>query len=92
MTRWAKEVTPENVWKEYSRPQLKRPERITLNGLWDFANTQKKPTLDRAVEKLDFWKSSLSTLEIIEIKTRQDINMITIIPRNVVCLGLCQTV
>ncbi len=24
MTRWAKEVTPENAWREYPRPQLVR--------------------------------------------------------------------
>lgn len=43
-TRWASEITPENVWKEYPRPQMLRYERDlnilnwqNLNGLWDYA-------------------------------------------------------
>lgn len=36
MTRWAKEVTPENVWPEHPRPQLVRPEWLNLNGLWQY--------------------------------------------------------
>ncbi|MFV0266839.1 MAG: glycoside hydrolase family 2 protein, partial [Draconibacterium sp.] len=37
MTRWGKKVTPENAWKEYPRPQLKRSEWQNLNGLWEYA-------------------------------------------------------
>ena len=37
MTRWAKDVTPENVHAEYPRPQLVRKEWKNLNGLWQFA-------------------------------------------------------
>jgi len=37
VTRWAKQVTPENVWREYPRPQLVRSQWRNLNGLWDFA-------------------------------------------------------
>lgn len=37
MTRWGKEVTPENAWTEYPRPQLVRSEWQNLNGLWDYA-------------------------------------------------------
>ncbi len=37
MTRWAKDVTPENVWAEYPRPQMTRGEWLNLNELWDFA-------------------------------------------------------
>jgi Glycosyl hydrolases family 2, sugar binding domain/Glycosyl hydrolases family 2/Glycosyl hydrolases family 2, TIM barrel domain len=37
MTTWATTVTPENVWKEYPRPQMVRKEWKNLNGLWDFA-------------------------------------------------------
>lgn len=37
MTPWAAEVTPENAWKEYPRPQMVRKEWKNLNGLWDFA-------------------------------------------------------
>lgn len=37
MTRWGREVSPENAWLEYPRPQLARPEWLNLNGLWDCA-------------------------------------------------------
>lgn len=40
-TPWAEKVTPENVWKEYPRPQLKRSEWVNLNGLWQYAVTGK---------------------------------------------------
>ena len=36
-TRWASEVTPENVWQEYPRPQMVRLYWENLNGLWDYA-------------------------------------------------------
>ena len=36
-TRWASEVTPENVWQEYPRPQMTRADWLNLNGLWDYA-------------------------------------------------------
>lgn len=43
-TRWASEITPENVWQEYPRPQMLRYEKdlnilhwLNLNGLWDYA-------------------------------------------------------
>ena len=36
-TRWASEVTPENVWQEYPRPQMTRTDWMNLNGLWDYA-------------------------------------------------------
>jgi beta-galactosidase/beta-glucuronidase len=37
MTRWAKQVSPENVLPEYPRPQLQRDEWLNLNGLWQYA-------------------------------------------------------
>jgi hypothetical protein len=37
MTRWGKEVTPENAWREYPRPQLVREAWLNLNGLWEYA-------------------------------------------------------
>lgn len=40
MTRWAADVDPENVWPEYPRPQLTRPDWLNLNGLWNFAVTR----------------------------------------------------
>src|SRR5688572_30141708 len=37
MTRWAKDVSPENVHPEYPRPQMVREKWTNLNGLWDYA-------------------------------------------------------
>lgn len=39
ITRWGREVTPENAWTEYPRPQLSRENWHNLNGLWDYAVT-----------------------------------------------------
>ena len=41
MTNWANDLTPENVWKEYPRPQLVRRDWLNLNGLWDFEITER---------------------------------------------------
>ena len=38
-TPWAAEVRPENVHKEYPRPQMVRQRWENLNGLWDYAIT-----------------------------------------------------
>ncbi|MEZ0394943.1 MAG: sugar-binding domain-containing protein [Anaerolineales bacterium] len=43
MTRWAAGVDPENVWPEYPRPQMTRPDWLNLNGLWNFAITRRLP-------------------------------------------------
>lgn len=37
MTRWAAQVTPENVHAEYPRPQMVRDQWLNLNGLWQYA-------------------------------------------------------
>ncbi|MCD6304013.1 MAG: glycoside hydrolase family 2 [Planctomycetes bacterium] len=37
MTRWAKDVSPENVLPEYPRPQMVRKDWLNLNGPWDYA-------------------------------------------------------
>ena len=39
LTRWAAEVTPDNVLPEYPRPQMTRDRWLNLNGLWDYAVT-----------------------------------------------------
>lgn len=36
-TRWAAQVSPDNVWQEYPRPQMVRPDWINLNGNWQYA-------------------------------------------------------
>ncbi|SFE42092.1 Glycosyl hydrolases family 2, TIM barrel domain [Chitinophaga sp. CF118] len=40
-TRWAKDVNPDKVLPEYPRPQLVRNEWQNLNGLWQYAITDK---------------------------------------------------
>ncbi|WP_052574090.1 glycoside hydrolase family 2 [Haloferula sp. BvORR071] len=42
MTQWAKDVTPDNAWDEYPRPQLQRENWTRLNGLWNYAITPKE--------------------------------------------------
>ena len=37
MTKWAKDVTPQNVHAEYPRPQMVREHWQNLNGLWEYA-------------------------------------------------------
>ena len=41
MTTWGSDVTPENAWREYPRPQFERANWQNLNGLWDYAITAK---------------------------------------------------
>lgn len=38
-TRWADRVTPENVLREYPRPQMERDVWLNLNGLYDYTVT-----------------------------------------------------
>ena len=40
-TRWAKQVSPADVLREYPRPQMVREQWINLNGLWQYAITDK---------------------------------------------------
>ncbi len=41
-TRWAEEVSPDNALPEYPRPQLVRSRWMNLNGLWNYAITEKE--------------------------------------------------
>ena len=51
MTRWAKDVSPENVLAEYPRPQLERAEWVNLNGVWEWKEgpADAMPTLGEAL-------------------------------------------
>lgn len=40
-TEWGEQVTPENAWREYPRPALRRENWTNLNGLWDYAVSPK---------------------------------------------------
>lgn len=40
-TEWGMNVTPDNVWQEYPRPQFKRSDWMNLNGLWEFSVLKK---------------------------------------------------
>jgi hypothetical protein len=37
MTRWSRDVSPENALPEYPRPQMVREKWTNLNGLWQYA-------------------------------------------------------
>jgi hypothetical protein len=37
MTQWGAEVTADNAWTQYPRPQMKRRQWKNLNGHWDYA-------------------------------------------------------
>ena len=37
VTKWARDVSPDNVHAEYPRPQMVRERWLNLNGLWDYA-------------------------------------------------------
>ncbi len=39
VTRWARDVSPDDVWPSYPRPQMVRREWLNLNGLWQFGVT-----------------------------------------------------
>lgn len=43
-TRWAEQVSPDNVWPEYPRPIMQREDWVNLNGLWDYAITDQNAT------------------------------------------------
>jgi hypothetical protein len=45
MTRWGKDVSPSNAWREYPRPQFERKSWVNLNGLWDYAITAREETI-----------------------------------------------
>ncbi|MHA1105757.1 MAG: glycoside hydrolase family 2 protein [Promethearchaeota archaeon] len=44
LTRWVKDIDPNQPHPEYPRPQLKREEWLNLNGMWDYAICPKDTT------------------------------------------------
>jgi len=42
ITKWGSEVTAENAWTEYPRPQMARNNWTNLNGHWDYAITSEE--------------------------------------------------
>ncbi len=47
ITRWGKQVTAENAWRSYPRPQMQRAQWQNLNGQWNYAirpKTEAQPT------------------------------------------------
>lgn len=40
-TEWGAQVTAENAWTEYPRPQMRRDNWTNLNGHWDYAITKR---------------------------------------------------
>ncbi len=50
MTRWAKDVTPDEAHPEYPRPQMRRKEWMNLNGMWEYAI---RPMAEIAPEQYD---------------------------------------
>lgn len=53
MTRWGRELDPDNPWPEHPRPQLVRDAWTTLNGWWDFAVRRADEPAPEAPEEYD---------------------------------------
>ncbi|TFF90245.1 MAG: beta-galactosidase [Promethearchaeota archaeon] len=50
LTRWARDISPDDVLPEYPRPQCQRSEWISLNGLWDYAILPRKKQMAKNFE------------------------------------------
>ncbi|QJR79958.1 glycoside hydrolase family 2 [Alteromonas pelagimontana] len=37
LTQWGEQITPQNAWQQYPRPQMQRDNWQNLNGLWHYA-------------------------------------------------------
>ncbi|MCA8996685.1 MAG: hypothetical protein KDA80_06865 [Planctomycetaceae bacterium] len=44
ITKWGADVTPDNAWTEYPRPQMERDNWTNLNGHWQYAVTEDSVT------------------------------------------------
>ncbi|MFI3304043.1 MAG: hypothetical protein SNF68_00040 [Rikenellaceae bacterium] len=49
-SRWASDITPQNAWQSYPRPQLVREKWQNLNGLWEYGVT----TQDKSRSQVKF--------------------------------------
>ena len=45
LSKFAKDVDPENVWPQYPRPQMVRDNWTNLNGLWDYSITSQHSSI-----------------------------------------------
>ena len=65
VSRWAKEVSPENALPEYPRPQMRRDSWMNLNGMWDFdlVSGSASPTYPRKILVPFPVESALSGIE-----------------------------
>jgi hypothetical protein len=53
LTRWAREVSPQNALPEYPRPTMVRRDWLNLNGLWQYA------ILDKAAPRPATWDGEI---------------------------------
>jgi hypothetical protein len=53
MTRWARQVDPDQTLPEYPRPLMQRPRWLNLNGLWDYA------IVARDVQRPESWQGQI---------------------------------
>ncbi|WP_419193959.1 glycoside hydrolase family 2 protein [Novipirellula herctigrandis] len=44
ITTWGSDLTADNAWTEYPRPQMARDNWTNLNGMWDYAVTRENQT------------------------------------------------
>lgn len=49
-TRWGRAVRPDDVWSEYPRPQMVRPQWRSLNGLWQLDELEQGEPLRLATD------------------------------------------
>jgi beta-galactosidase/beta-glucuronidase len=53
LTEWGEQVTPQNAWQSYPRPQLQRDNWQNLNGLWRYA------TIPRIASEPQHWQGQI---------------------------------
>jgi beta-galactosidase/beta-glucuronidase len=53
LTEWGAQITPDNAWQDYPRPQLQRDNWQNLNGLWRYA------VVDRKAKEPQSWQGQI---------------------------------